>query len=37
LSEENEELKRVADIAQVLKQVFNTVSNAASQSLASHF
>jgi len=30
LSEEDDELKRVADIAQVLKHVLNTLSNSAS-------
>jgi len=30
LSEEDEELRRTADIAQVLKQVYMTVANAAS-------
>jgi len=35
LSEKDEELMRIADIAQVLKQVYNTVTNSASMWLCS--
>jgi len=36
LSEEDEELRQIADIAQVLKQVYNTLTNAASMLLYAH-